>query len=351
MQQNIFDRVLFVGPDMKGKGGIASVLMSYSREIHTFNYVKTNSRRGFVCGLINAVCALLMIFYYKWIKKVLIVHIHGATGKSFFRKVLYVKVANLLGYKVIYHSHGAEFKEYAKRCGEVRVSKILMKCSAVVVLSRSWERYFKDELKLDNVYIINNIVEPVCDIMYNDCETNKLSLLFLGEIGERKGVFDLLEMVFTYREELKDRIILRIGGNGDVAKLHELINKYEVADFVEYVGWVQGEKKSMLLRTSDVIVLPSYNEGLPIFLLEAMSYAKPIISTNVGGIPEIIENGKNGYLFNAGDNDTMYKCICSYLNNRNLVCIHGKNGLEKVVAYYPSTVMEQLESLYKKVLN
>ena len=114
----LFNQVLFIGPDMNGRGGgIGSVLKSYSKVINQFRYIKSNSRFGTIIGAFNLLVLLVRMPIERFFKGAKIAHIHVATGKSFIRKTIIIYWAWILGYKVIYHCHGAETKTYFESIG------------------------------------------------------------------------------------------------------------------------------------------------------------------------------------------------------------------------------------------
>lgn len=130
-----------------------------------------------------------------------------------------------------------------------------------------------------------------------------------------------------------------------------MISKYGLNDIVSFEGWVSGDKKINLLNKVDAYILPSYHEGLPISILEAMSYSLPIISTNVGGIPEILKNGENGFIITPGDKDAIYRAILELMNNEKLRMDMGKASYSKVQEHMPGFVERQLNDLYRSLLN
>ena len=349
MGKTIFDKVLYIGPDIKGKGGISSVLASYEKMIPAFHYMSSNSRKGTIMGVFALMKLMLLLPYFCYIKGIKIVHIHGASRKSFARKSLIIRFAKLMRRKVIFHCHGGEFKTYVAEAGESKVLKVLSKCDAIVVLSQKWVDYFKNDLGLKNVVVINNIVEPAQSFDENPTSSKKLKLLFLGAICDNKGVFDMLDVIAANKAEMIGRIKLYIGGNGEVERLQSVISQTQLGEIVEYVGWVTGENKNRLLKDCDIVMLPSYIEGLPITLLEAMAYAKPSITTNVGGIPEIIESGKNGAIITPGDKKALYEAIRLFMDNPQLIAEYGDEGLKRVNDFYPQSVKVQLENLYKQL--
>lgn len=349
MEKTIFDKVLYIGPDIKGKGGISSVLASYEKMIPNFHYISSNSRKGTMMGVFALMKLMLLLPYFCYLKGIKIVHIHGASRKSFVRKSIIIRFAKLMRRKVVFHCHGGEFKSYVAEAGESKVLNVLSKCDAIVVLSQKWVDYFKGDLGLKNVFVINNIVEPAQLFDENLKPTKELKLLFLGAICDNKGIFDLLDVIATNKAEFIGRIKLYIGGNGEVERLQSVISQKQLAEIVEYVGWVTGEDKNRLLKDCDIVMLPSYIEGLPITLLEAMAYAKPSITTNVGGIPEIVESGKNGVIITPGDKKALYEAIRLFMDNPQLIAEYGNDGLNRVKDYYPQSVKNQLENLYKQL--
>lgn len=101
-----------------------------------------------------------------------------------------------------------------------------------------------------------------------------------------------------------------IAGSGEEeVALKEYVKKNSLEEQVEFLGWINKDKKNDLLMKSDVLILPSYNEGLPMAILEAMSYGLAIVSTDVGSINEAVNNGLNGYVYNPGDVEALERII------------------------------------------
>lgn len=348
---NLFEKVLFIGPDKSsmGKGGISSVMRLYSQNIIPFNYLRTNSANGTIPGVFALFFALIKLPYYRWFKSIQIAHIHSAAGKSFIRKSFIIKWAKLLGFKIVFHCHSGYFKDLVDKKGRNKVNKILDKCEAIVTLSEMWKNYFEEELGYKNVYIINNIVSPM-DSNTKNVSSNKLRLLFLGLICDNKGIFDLLEVIVSHKKEFENNLTLYIGGVGETERMNDIISKHKLNRIVKPMGWVAGEAKISLMNNCDVCILPSYVEGLPITILEAMANAKAIIASNVGGIPEIVEDGKSGILHSPGDKDAIYCAIKHFIDTPSDIESFGFVGKNKVTGFYPEAVKESLIRLYSKIL-
>lgn len=136
-------------------------------------------------------------------------------------------------------------------------------------------------------------------------------------------MFVILDVIKTHRTEFAGCVRLLVCGNGEVDNVKAIINKEELSGIVSYEGWVSGGKKQALLNMSDALILPSYNEGLPLCVLEALIYDIPIIATHVGGIPELVHDGENGYLIAPRDKIAMYKAIMKAVENRDKAILGG----------------------------
>ena len=339
--------VLTIGIDYRVvRGGVAAVENVYSTFYKPFNHVTTVVDNGKVVKLFiffEAIFIFLgwMLFH----KEIEIVHVHGASGLSFWRKSIFINMAKLFKKKIVLHMHGGGFADFSKD-HKKSVRNTLDKCDAVIALSEYWKDFFEKEFDYHKVTIVKNVIaKPI----FCKQDRKQFTLLFLGLIGSNKGIYDLLDVIDTHQEEFRGDFILKVGGNGEVEKLQELIAKKGISDIVNYEGWVSGDKKADLLNGADVYVLPSYKEGLPISILEAMSYSLPVISTRVGGIPEIIMNGKNGFLINPGDKEALYESIIKLKNSEELRIRMGEISKPIVQEHLPIYVESQLKQLYNSL--
>ena len=347
--QNISKRILTLGCQWrKPKGGIAVVLNSYSRLFPKFNIIVNSNGKNMIANLLQLLYSLVVttleLIFFRNIK---IVHIHTASYNSFKRSALFISLARFFKRKVVVHIHGGGFKEYYEKNTSF-VHKNLLKCDTIIALTEYWKDFFEG-LGFDNVVIVPNIVDSpvVQEKKYND---GKVHILYLGLIAQAKGIYDLLDVLCEHKVEFEDKVILHIGGNGETATLQNLIEEYKLSQIVKFEGWVSGDKKVELLNNADVFILPSYTEGLPISILEAMSYGLPVISTPVGGIPEVIEDGENGFLITPGDKVSLYNAIIKLITNKELRKSMGEESYKKVQQHISKNISMKLENIYKELL-
>ena len=353
--REISDKLLMVGLYYKDNapGGMASVIQYYEQYFESMNYYATwhlvsPIRRAWMfCKAY--ICILFRLLFDR---KIELVHIHTAADGSFWRKSKIAWLCKKMGKKVILHMHASRFKDFYKESNKKDwILKNLKNVDRLIVLSESWKEWFISiGLEADKIEVLHNITaypKPMPEAKVAD---NKVHYLFLGEIGPRKGVFDMLKGVATHKEEMNDRVEIRIGGNKNETQLKTFIKDNGLDNIVKFEGFVSGENKLRLLNWADVFILPSHNEGLPIAILEAMSYGCVIISTPVGGIPEVVFPSVNGILVPPGNIEEISSAIMRYAKNSTLLEKEGKESLKIVETYLPNYVLTHLKRLYEEMM-
>lgn len=328
-------------------GGVAAVENVYSTFYKPFNHVATVVDYGTMRKLLTFFKAYAK--FWNWMlfhKEIKIVHVHGSSDASFWRKRIFINLAKMFKKKVVFHCHGSEFQRFTAK-HERTVKKTLSKCDSIIALSESWKDWFEKTIHHKNVVVIKNVIAPPS---IDKISHDKFVLIFLGRLGKRKGIYDLLDVLKDHKKELDGKVEFLFGGDGDVEQVKAIIQADGLNNIAKYQGWVNGEKKIKLLNLADAYILPSYNEGLPISVLEAMSYSLPIISTNVGGIPEILKNNENGFIMKPGDKVSIFQAIRSLMNDKELCKKMGNDSAKKVKEHLPSFVEKQLQDLYDSIL-
>lgn len=353
IDKELSSKVLFLGVSMKTKGGMTAVLVSYDKYIENMRFIPTWKLGNKLVKSWYALQALVRTwFLLTFDKRIKIVHIHGAANASFDRCKLFIRLAKKCGKKVILHEHAADFVEYYQGAEDKQgITETLQMCDAMIVLSQSWKEYFVSiGMEESCIHVLNNIVSPPTFLPEKHTGDGKLHLMYMGEISKRKGGFDLLKAVADNKEYFKDKLVLRMGGNEVDGDIKAYIREHGLADFVSYEGWIAGQKKIDCLNWEDVYILPSYNEGLPIAILEAMAYSRPVISTPVGGIPEIIKTGENGILVKPGDTKAIAEAIKYYIENREEIKKQGDKAYQVVQNFFPEKVFRDLKGIYERML-
>ncbi|MCE0493301.1 glycosyltransferase family 4 protein [Vibrio salinus] len=329
------------------QGGIDSVIKNIevnASENHTFKRFITHSGKGKTKDLFLSVWGVFIVLFYSLFFSNICFHLHMSYRGSFWRKYVYLKIAKAFSKKVIIHLHGSEFKKfYRSQTDSVqnKIRKLISGCDYFVVLSNSWQAYIEsifDGKKQDNVLVIPNfaVIEPIPDI-----KKQPMQLLFLGALIERKGIFDLLKVL----KEMPD-VTLNVGGGGDVDAFWKAVDEQGVREQIQFHGWVDKTRKAELMAQSQLLILPSYNEGLPVVILEAMASCLPVISTPVGGIPEVIIDDNTGFIVTPGDVDCIKQVVDKALHNADLTLISSNAKALYDAEYDVSAIIPKIEFIY-----
>jgi glycosyltransferase involved in cell wall biosynthesis len=352
IRKEISNKVLTISTSHKeNNGGIAIVVNTLSGHYETFNFIASTHSGNLLVKITYFATCIFQLFYYVFVKKIKIAHIHGASNSSFWRKAIIINVCHLLKIKIIYHIHGGGFKLFYAKCNKNNIiKKNIDKTNILIALSSNWKNFFSSVIDEKKIYIVNNLIDKPDFIKNYPQNRLVIQFLFLGKIGRNKGIFDLLEVIRDNKNYLNNKILLHVGGDGETDKLIEFVERNDLQNLVKFEGWVSGEKKKDLLSTCDVYILPSYNEGLPISILEAMSCGMAIISTNVGGIPEIISNQENGFLVEPGNKEKILDAIIFFIEHPQELERMGRQSTSIATHFYPENVIPQLNSIYKQLL-
>lgn len=322
-----------IGPGRGLKGGISSVIESYYEvgldRIIDLDYLETFTEGHKLDKVKFALCALNSFNVLARDKE--IIHIHMSSRGSFYRKSLFVLKASKMKKKVILHIHGSEFEKfYKEECNILMknyVKFIFKKCSKVLALSEEWKEILSQIVNKEKIEVLDNSI--IVKENKNKKDYSAKKILFLGRVGRRKGVYDILQVASKIINKYPD-VEFIIAGDGDVDKVKKICIDRQIDKNIRITGWTSGSDKIKLLNEATVYLLPSYNEGMPISILEAMSYNLPIISTNVGGIPQLISNNLEGFIFEAGDLEKLYELLDKILENEELRERLGNGSFNKV---------------------
>lgn len=335
------------------KGGIAAVVSGYYgsklEQDYDMVYVESYKDGGKLTKLFKGICG-----YFHFAKVLLIdhpdiVHIHSSFGPSFYRSIPFIYMSFLTRKPIINHIHGSEFDKFYTNASERKkrlIKKVWKKCTRFIVLSDSWKDRFSEVIPNRKMIVIENY-----SIVKNGIDRNKChnQILFLGAINRMKGCYDMVDVIKHISKAVPD-IKMIVAGAGDIEQVKSKAKAEDVAEHFIFPGWVRGEQKEKLLKDSDIFFLPSYTEGMPMSILDAMGYGLPIIASNVGGIPRIVHEGKNGFMCDSGDTIGFAEAIIQIMMNDIMRKDMGKQSLKIVKERYSlEKHIEELEKVYQSI--
>ena len=310
------NRVLVVATSRKTRGGITSVIKAHEngkqwKKYHCY-WVQTHRdgnalrKLGYLIWALIDFCIRLPFYD--------IVHIHMATSQSARRKRIFFTMAKWCHKKTILHFHPSSEKFLFEKANQKFYRQLFSSADLVLVLSEQWRIWIKEALGLyENIQVLYN----PCPIVNRREDLRKPYILFAGTIIPRKGYEILLRGFAKVASQYPDWKVIFVG-NGEINNGQRIANELGIDSQVEFVGWVQGEQKEKLFQESSIYCLASEGEGFPMGILDAWAYGIPCVMTPVGGIPDLVEDGKNGLLFPIGDYNALAEKLSLLIENQQL---------------------------------
>jgi glycosyltransferase involved in cell wall biosynthesis len=318
------------------KGGIRAVIKNHMQagvyEGYGHYFIASHDEVGLLKRIYLVLSSSVTLISLIIRRKISVCYLHGSMKGSIYRKSIFLFMCQLLGCKVIFHLHGSEFAQVYQSSSFIYqslVRYILNKSDNVFVLSAYWKTYVETLSVNAKIQVISNFPSPIFETLYDTRKYDKkliTELLFLGKIGQRKGIYDLIEAVELLKSKCIKGFHINVGGNGEVDKLREMVKQKNLTEYFNVIGWVTGERKYQLLKECDLLLLPSHNEGLPIAILEALSAGLAVLSTNVGGIPDVISDERYGILVEPGQPGALADAISKYLCTDGLIETVARNA-------------------------
>ena len=348
--------ICIIVPSPKVRGGIATVVDGYYgsklEEDYKVTYIESYTDKNKLFKLLKGIKAWIDFAYLIRKDKPDLVHIHSSFGPSFYRKMPIINMAYKHNIAIVNHIHGSAIDEFYFKASDKKknlVRKVYGKCDIIITLAKKWQ---EDILKIvpdKKVLVVPNYTElkekvPATESLYSH------TILFFGVITKEKGCYIIPE-VMKRVIEVDDKASCIICGEGDIDIIKDFASKLGILDRIEFPGWVRGDKKDEIFRRGRILFLPSHMEAMPMTILEGMSYGLPIVSTNVGGIPSIVENGENGILCDIDDVRSMSDAIIHYLTDSADWKKVSKANLKKVKDEYTlEKHIKRVEAIYSELI-
>lgn len=344
------NKVLIIATSHKTRGGITSVIKAHQqgeqwKEFHC-KWIETHIDKG----------SIFKLFYFckGWILFMLnlpfydIVHIHTSEPPSAIRKCLFMWWSKLWKKKVIVHFHA--FSPETTINGKYqKVYKYLFEhADKVIVLSQLWKKYVNDTFHLgDKIQVIYN---PCTTEILPEKYTKQNIILYAGTVNKRKGYADMIKAFAKIASQYPDWKIV-FAGNGEIDNGKKLAKELGIESQTQFLGWINGKDKDKAFKEASIFCLPSYAEGFPMAVLDAWAYGLPVITTPVGGIPDIAKDGENLLLFQPGDCDKLAiqmermmkdETLRNHLTEQSIILSQTTFNID--------TINKEIETLYRKLI-
>lgn len=334
-------RVLMVGMHLtKTRGGITTlttnILDSALSEDYDFIYVASQAEdfRKFA-KIFMALTAVLKFVWSCLFDSPRLVYVHIGSNASLYRESAFIVLGRIMRRPVISHFHAGDIDHYFPRqplIGKKLIRFAIGLSHSVIAVSRESARQIAQMDNRLRISIIPNAID-VADfknnkrVPYKSARDEPVRLLFVGAVGKLKGENDLIAALAILRDDGKNVRASFLGYGAE--SLKDNCARCGVTDLIEYLGPVAMRERIAFYERADIFVLPTHAEAMPISVIEAMAAGLPIISTAVGGIPEILGHGEEGLLFPAGDVKALAEAIRVLVEDRQTRVTMGRNARKR----------------------
>ena len=348
-------RVMVVGPGPLTEGGITEVIQRVVKALHERSDCRVTwlvmHRSGNAWQKLSA--SVAGIFgVLKTMSRHDIVHIHSAAYISFFRKSIVFWIARAWRRPVIWHLHTPN-NDFCDFFGSKRLSGrygrwVLGKADRVVVLSESWRPLVAPYVAETRLRVILNPIPDVDFAAEARSPQGPVRILYLAHLIQRKG-YPLLIRAFAEISRDNAGCRLVFAGSGEVKEAQELCRELGIEQAVEFLGWIKEPRRTEELRKAEIFVLPSYQEGLPMGVLEAMAFGLAVVTTPVGGIGDVVRDQENGILVEPGNVDELREALSDLVNNAQKRQRLGAKAREDVRSFTAGNIAEKWLELYRDI--
>jgi glycosyltransferase involved in cell wall biosynthesis len=337
-------KILMIGPGEGVVGGIVSLIetvlpvLKLKSDIKYFPTVSNRSPKDSgIFSFLNIRIAFSQYLRFIWVLfsfRPQIIHIHTSQGLAWLKDTYYAVVSKTCRRKIVLHMHGGNFSEHFDRFpAPIRwfSRTVLFHADAIIAVSDDWKKRMADLLPLEKTLVIRNCI-AINKFNPNPYRipNHRINAIFLGAIGKSKGIYDLIAALDNLPSNYLNFIHIKLAGNeeceGDIAQILAQIRDRDLEDVCQFYGLVIGDDKQKLLEESDLFILPSYHEALPIAVLEAMGAGLAILATPVGGIPEVVQDGWNGFLIPPGDTRALAERLMMLISDIPLLRLMGQHS-------------------------
>ena len=272
-----------------------------------------------------------------------IVHLHTASGISFWRKAWLLDAARAAGARTVLHVHGGAFESFVTQARSIargRIEHAMAVADHLLAVNEAQRCFLEGRFQravelLPNAVTLPSMVEPP--------SAPPFRWLHLARLGRAKGTWDLLTALEHLSSSTPWQALLV--GDGDLEEAKRRAAR--LGGRVEVLGWRSQAEVAALLRSVHALVLPSYLEGLPMSVLEAMAAGRAVIATPVGGLPQLIRDGVNGRLVPLRDPAALASAMEELMSKRELCASLGAAGRLSIAEGHDiRRVAERLRDLY-----
>lgn len=348
--------MLWVSTSLETRGGISTFVRTMQQtplwDLWGIHHVATHCEGGVLRRLVAFTVGAQSVVWELAVRQPDVVHLHMASYGSFARKSLLAWAATLARVPVVIHIHGGEFHTFfarSPRFVQVYIRSTLNVAVAVIALGERWAVRLQQIAPRAEITVVANAVRSHSPVLQR-AVGEPVRVIFLGDLSESKGAFLLLEAWRGLMDELGNQVSaeLLLAGAGDVERARRQVERLGMQQAVQVLGWVEPSRVQALLAASQVLVLPSRNEGQPMAVLEAMAHGLCLVVTDVGGLPDLVDPSC-GILVPVDDRAALTRALREVITDDDARASLGAHAFRRVKERFDVDVnWHVLDAIYAK---
>ncbi|HEX5476671.1 MAG TPA: glycosyltransferase family 4 protein [Burkholderiales bacterium] len=343
-------RLVMLGPASETRAGSAAVVQAYRDEglfgRWPIDFLAIRSEAGAARDAALLLKALRRFAALLCGRRRLVLHVQSELDERFWRGAPFMAAALAAGCPVILQLHGGAYERFYEAASEPAKRMLcffLEHAACVVVPAEPLRGWVRSRARAARTLCVPG---PVPGTRVQRKAQKRNLVLFFGRLHARKGIFDLLEAVAALRSQAPE-VRLVCAGKGDRAAVQRYAQRLGIADAVQFTGWLGPSGKRALFESAAALALPSYEEALPMSVLEAMGAGVPVVVSPVGGLSEMVVDGVSGFLAAPGDTGRLKRALAKLLLDPALGARIGAAAGESVrFRCSAQRVLAPLEELY-----
>lgn len=357
-------KILIVHPDICDPGGVSNYfsIMDNYFNIHITHFIngKRIDENHFFSKIIRLIRDYILFIKVISTDNYDLVHLNPSLDyKSVLRDGIFVIISKLFRKKILIFFHGWDINFANKLLGiKLRLFKsIYGKADMCIVLAKQFKNQllawgFNKPIKVETTIVDDKLLEGINieTVLDERIKGGTFRILFLARIIKDKGIYETIK-AFRLLKKKYSNMELVIAGDGDELKLvKEYVSEINEKDII-FVGYLKGELKKEYFKKSNIYILPSYREGMPISIVEAMAFGLPIITRPVGGLADFSEQNKHGFITESMLPEVFAKLIEKLFLDKKLYCkisLHNYYYAQK--EYLATKVIKRIENTYEQLI-
>ncbi len=365
------NKLLIVGsfPDDRSNifGGIAKScrILINSNHFNEFKILKLDSSQAsspkpsLFVRFLYAISRILRLTYLNIAKKPEVVLIFCSDGFSAIEKGIMIIISKFQGSKVMIFPRAGKLIEQANKNRNFNylIKRLFSKSDIFLAQGKNWKKFAEESLNIvsDKIEIVHNwtATKELLNIGFNKKIVDKtnIKLLYIGWLEKEKGLRELINATKLLTEKEYSLELILIGDGSMRKQIEEYIIKNNIENYVSIKGWLKSNEIKYYLEDSDIFVLPSWQEGMPNALIEAISAGLPTIATPVGVIPNYLTHNESTLLVEPNNIINLEKSIEKLINDVNLRKKISKNGLLIAKKFFEAEKsIKKLSAIIKNVI-